>query len=627
MLTVSNLSKTYGSQVVFDVAGFTVGPGERVGLVGRNGSGKTTLLRLLLGQEDPDGGTIGFPRGYRMGHLSQQISFSEKTVLEEVCRYLGLSAEGADETYRAKRILFGLGFNEEDFFVRPWELSSGYQIRLNLAKVLVSAPDILLLDEPTNYLDIVSIRWLREFLQQWKGQLIIITHDRGFMDTVTTHTMGIFRGKIRKIAGPTEKLYQQILKEEEVLEQTRANEERVQKELESFINRFRAQATRARSVQSRIKTLQKRVLPEKIAEERDLDFQFTPAPFHGRWLIEATGLSFSYDPGGPPLIRSLRLSVGKRDRIGVIGKNGKGKTTLLSLLAGELQPTKGTIDIHENVKTAYFGQRNLDRLKPDRTIEEEILGALTDKSRGRARGICGAMLFEGDKALKKIGVLSGGERSRVLLGTLLASPANLLLLDEPTNHLDMESVDSLIEAIRDFEGAVIIATHSEMVLHVAVSKLIVFDRGGVDFYHGTYQDFLERVGWASEEGVVVTGQKEERQKAFPDKKGLRRLRAEVVTRRSRVLTPLQRQIALLEEKISDLEAGLARDEEALLRASQAGEGKSIVALSISIHEARLAIEEAFEALDSLSREHLLRSQEFEAALEEIGGLTETAYDR
>ena len=236
----------------------------------------------------------------------------------------------------------GLGFSMEDFSRHPLDLSGGYQVRLNLAKLLVSEPNLLLLDEPTNYLDIVSIRWLTRFLKGWRGELILITHDRDFMDGVTTHTMGIHRKKIRKIAGPTHKLYQQILMEEEVYEQTRINEEKKRKEVEQFINRFRAQATRARAVQSKIKALRRKERLEKMSGIKDLEFEFVPAPFTGKWLIEAKDISFSFEPEGPPLIDGLNLTVGKKDRIAVIGKNGKGKTTLLNLLAGELQPLNGS---------------------------------------------------------------------------------------------------------------------------------------------------------------------------------------------------------------------------------------------------------------------------------------------
>jgi ATP-binding cassette subfamily F protein 3 len=621
MLSVADLTKTYGPQVVFDAVNFTVGDGERVGLVGRNGSGKTTLLRLITAEEEPDSGSINIPRNYAIGYLSQTLSFVKGSVLGEASLALPPREDGTDETYKVKSILLGLGFDEADFRKNPLELSSGYQIRLNLAKVLVSKPDLLLLDEPTNYLDIVSVRWLGRFLREWKGELILITHDRTFMDSVTTHMMGIHRESMRKIAGSTHKLYQQILQEEEVYEKTRVNDERKRKELEQFINRFRAQATRARVVQSKIKVLDRTKSRERLEQAKVLDFQFPAAPFSGKWLIEARDLCFSYD-GGPFLIDGLTFAVGRRGRIGIIGKNGKGKTTLLSLLAGDLTPVQGTVGRSANLRTNYFGQVNIDRLSGEGTVEEEILQATPDFSRGAARNICGSMLFEGDRALKKIAVLSGGEKSRVLLGKMLAAPANLLLLDEPTNHLDMESVDSLIEAVDAFEGAVILATHSEMILHALAERLIVFEGGKPWLFEGTYGDFLERVGWqdeqtaAPETGRVVDRIDKKWQRA--EKKELKRLRAAIIAERSAALSPLSQRISRLEKTIMELEGRIEADNLTLGRATQAGQGKTIAALSISIHDARKRIDEVFGELEAASKEHLARAREFEARLKAVG---------
>ena len=285
--------------MIFDAVSFTVNPGERIGLVGRNGHGKTTFFRMILGEEKPDDGVINIPSGYTVGHLSQHISFTRPTVLEEGCVGLPKSEDGRDESYKVKTILTGLGVSPGALDRNPYELSGGYQIRLNLAKVLVESPNLLLLDEPTNYLDIVSIRWLTQFLRNWKNELILITHDRDFMDSVTTHTMGVHRCNIRKTAGPTEKLYNQLLLEEEVYEQTRINEDKKRKETEQFINRFRAQATRARAVQSKIKALQKKGTLEKIAAIKNLDFEFSAAPFTGKFLLEAGDISFGFTPEEP----------------------------------------------------------------------------------------------------------------------------------------------------------------------------------------------------------------------------------------------------------------------------------------------------------------------------------------
>jgi ATP-binding cassette subfamily F protein 3 len=618
VIQVSNLSKAYGTQVIFDNVGFTVNAGERIGLVGKNGHGKTTLLRMITGEAKPDAGVISIPNNYTVGYLSQYLQFSEDSVLKEGCIGLKPSDDGRDESYRAEVILMGLGFSMEDFPRHPLELSGGYQVRLNLARLLVSEPDLLLLDEPTNYLDIVSIRWLAKFLKSWRGELILITHDRDFMDGVTTHTMGIHRNKIRKIAGPTHKLYQQILMEEEVYEQARINEEKRRKEAEQFINRFRAQATRARAVQSKIKALQKRGSLEKMSGIKDLEFEFSPAPFMGKWLIEAKDISFSFELKEPLLIDGLNLTIGKRDRIAVIGKNGKGKTTLLNLLAGELQPVKGAVVHHPHTRLAYFGQTNIQRLDPEKTVEEEILEARSDCNRNAARNICGIMMFEGDSALKKVKVLSGGEKSRVLLGKLIVSPANLLLLDEPTNHLDMESVDSLLEAIDAFEGAVMIVTHSEMILNAVATRLIVFDDDSVKVFEGTYADFLDKWGWKDENAAAIRSRQDPWKSGNgPNRKDMRRIKAELINSRSRTLGPLQSRISEIEEAITQLEQVTGQDTQALINASVKGYGESINRLSRSIHESRGKIDILFEELETLTDKLNVKTREFEERLEAL----------
>ena len=621
MIQVSNLEKSYGQQVIFDKIGFSINAGERVGLVGRNGHGKTTLFRMILGEEHPDSGTISIPNNYSLGHLSQHISFTQDTVLKEGCLGLRAVDDGRDETYRVKSILMGLGFSEDDFQRHPSELSGGFQIRLNLTKLLVSEKNLLLLDEPTNYLDIVSIRWLTQFLRNWKDELILITHDRDFMDSVTTHTMAIHRCKVRKVEGPTWKVYDQLLMEEEVNEQTRINDEKKRNEAEQFINRFRAQATKAKAVQSRIKALQRKEKIEKITAIKNLDFEFNYTPFSGKLLMNAEEVSFSFgdlEADSQPLINKFSLAVGKDERIALIGKNGKGKTTLLNLLAGELQPLEGSIMHHPNLKLAYFGQTNINRLNPDQTVEQEMMDAIPDNNRRAARNICGTMMFSGDNALKKVSVLSGGEKSRVLLGKLLVAPANMLLLDEPTNHLDMESIDSLLEAIDAFKGAVIIVTHSEMILHGVATRLIVFDNDRISLFEGTYQDFLDRVGWANEDqpGNGKTKNTNGQNKGV-NKKELRKMRAELINERSRAVGALQNRINEIEKTIMQLEQGIEKDTKALLKATEKGDWQASSELSKSVHSARGKIDKLFDELEPLTEKVVTKSKEFEERLSEI----------
>ena len=617
MLQVTNIQKSFGKQTLFDGVSFTVNSRERVGLVGRNGHGKSTLFRMILGEEHQDAGTISAPSGYTFGHLSQHIHFTENTVLQEACLALPENEDHVDLTWKAETILHGLGFTNEDLALPPASLSGGFQVRLNLAKVLASEPNLLLLDEPTNYLDIVSVRWLTQFLRAWRNEMIIITHDREFMDSVTTHTMIIHRHKVRKVAGGTRKLYDQILLEEEIYEKTRLNDEKKRKEVEQFINRFRAQATKASAVQSRIKALAKHQVLQKLEDIQTLDFTFRSAPFEAKWLMTVEGLSFAFGPEAPPLIDGLSFAVGKRDRIGVIGKNGKGKTTLLNLLARELSPTDGEIKSHPNTKIAYFGQTNINRLQPEKTALQEILDAHPDHAQGESRSICGLMMFEGDNALKKVSVLSGGEKSRVLLGKLLVSPANLLLLDEPTNHLDMESIDSLIEAIEAFDGAVIIVTHSELILEAVATKLIVYDNDEVSVFEGTYLDFLERVGWSDEGGVKTKkGRRQEAEKST-NRKDAKKQRAAIVGERSKTLSGLKKRIDAIEEEITQLEFDVQQDTQRLTEASIKGKALDIKHLSQAIRENKARIDALFTDLAAATNEHDAQAAEFDRRLAEL----------
>ena len=495
MIKINQLSKSYFARELFTDVTFQMNAGERMGLVGRNGHGKSTLFKLILGQEEADSGEITIPRNYRIGHLEQHLHFTQPTILAEAA--LGLPEEESHSLYKAEAILFGLGFSAIDLGKAPREFSGGFQIRINLAKLLLADPNLLLLDEPTNYLDITSVRWIAGYLTHFNGEVILISHDRDFMDSVTTHTAVIDRGRIRKFAGGTAKAYGQIVLESEIHEKTRANEERKRAHAEAFVNRFRAQASKAKMVQSRIKMLERLPKLEALAAVQSLDFEFRHAPFAAKTLLEARNVSFGYT-AEHLLFRQLDLTVNARDRIAVIGNNGKGKSTLLNLLSGGLKPLTGEIKAHPNMKLGYFGQTNIQRLNPKLTIEQEIEQANPALTRTQVRNICGTMMFGGDLALKKISVLSGGEKSRTLLGKILAHPSNLLLLDEPNNHLDMESIDALIESLHNFPGALLIVTHNEGILRALATKLVIFHRGRVDVFDTGYDEFLEKIGWEDE---------------------------------------------------------------------------------------------------------------------------------
>ncbi len=611
MLTVQNLSKAYGSQLVFDECNMVMSQGERLGFVGRNGHGKTTLFRMLMGEEQPDSGGLVMPRDYTIGHLSQHLHFEQANILDEVTAVLGDRV--AEEGYRAEAALMGLGFSLEDLSRPASEFSGGYQIRINLARVLVEQPNLLLLDEPTNYLDILSLRWLRRFLREWRNELIIISHDRQFMNSVTTHTMAIHRKKLRRMAGTVEKLFSQIGSEEEIYESTRLNEAKKRKQEERFIERFRSKASKATLVQSRIKALAKRGQMEALGNEQDLVFKFREAPFHSSTMMTVEDLAFGY-PDGPTLLERLSLTIDKGDRIAIIGPNGKGKTTLLNLLANELKPTHGVIKSNPNTNVAYFGQTNIARLDERNTVEEELLAVQPDSSRSAVRGLCGLLMFSGDTALKKIKVLSGGERSRVLLGKLLASPANMLMLDEPTNHLDIESVEGLLDAVEAFAGSVLLVTHSEMVLERLATRLIIFDGGKVTLFEGGYRDFMDRIGWQSEVGTRPAA----KPTAKKNPKELRKLRAEIFAERSRVTSPQKKAVEKAEKKIEQLEAQVAELDAAMLVAAEKGRNDDIGEINSKAKQKRHQIDQQFERLEKLMEALDVARAAFDERLEALG---------
>ncbi|WP_373500887.1 ATP-binding cassette domain-containing protein [Desulfococcus sp.] len=637
MISIENISKSFGGQTLFEKAGVKLNPRERVGLVGRNGHGKTTLFRLILGEEAPDEGEIVIPKNYRIGYVEQHIRFTEETVLQEGMR--GLPESESDHHWKVEKVLSGLGFSDADMHRNPNEFSGGYQVRLNLAKVLVSDPDLLLLDEPTNYLDITSIRWIERFLQAWPRELLLITHNRGFMDKVITHTIAIHRKKFRKITGDTGQLYAQIAQDEEVYEKTRINDERRQKEIELFISRFRAKARLANMVQSRIKTLDKMEKRNKLEEIKTLEFSFRSKPFRGKQVMTVENLTFAY-PGCPPLIRDLSFQATPGDRICIVGKNGKGKTTLIKLLGGMMAPDAGQILYNPNITRGFFEQTNVQSLVDSRTVLEEILYADEGIDQQRSRNICGAMMFEGDDALKKVEVLSGGEKSRVMLGKLLAAPVNLLLLDEPTNHLDMESCDSLLAALDNFDGVVIMVTHNEMFLHTLARRLIVFQDDAVTLFEGSYARFLEKGGWREESAGGALKAADRTADPAPDapsntpqsrlngalekaagpklgKKDLRRLRSEILKERAKIVKPIEKKIAGAENAIDGHEKAMETLHREMQEASEMGDGTKIVAVSQAIHAAETAIEGHFKDLEALTALLEKESARFDQRLVQI----------
>jgi ATP-binding cassette subfamily F protein 3 len=606
LISIENLSKSYLNKQLFDKISFKVNPKEKLGLVGRNGHGKTTLIKIIVGEESPDEGTINIPKNYSIGYVKQHLKFKEKTILSEAV--LSLKKEDKDQIWKVEKILFGLGFSKEDLQKSPLIFSGGFQVRLNLAKVLISEPDLLLLDEPTNYLDISSIRWMENFLKNWKKELILITHDRFFMDKVVTHILGIHRQKIIKIKGNTNKLYAQIEKEEEIYEKTRINEEQRRKEMELFISRFRAKARLANMVQSRIKTLEKMEKKSQLEKIKNLNFSFNYKPYSGKILLNASNIYFGYTEERL-LIKDFNITIGNNEKICIIGKNGKGKTTLLRLLSGDLPPQRGSININKEVSIGIYEQTNIDSLNENLTVLEETVNYSEDLDTLTARNACAAMMFDGDDALKKISVLSGGEKSRVMLSKIIAKPCNLLFLDEPTNHLDMQSCDALLEAIKNFKGSVVMVTHNEMFLKTIAEKLIIFQNNKIELFEGGYDYFLEKIGWDEE-----NDRQDSKRLSVHSKKLNRKKRAEIIKEKSKIINPLKEKINCIENEIEKCENEIKKLNAELIQLSEQGDYKKSLEINKQLEELNKKIEILFEDLEKYTTTYEEKEKYFESLI-------------
>jgi len=545
MIELSNISKSYPTGELYSELNLRLNQGEKVGLVGRNGTGKSTLFKLILGEEQPDSGEVKLPKAYKIGALKQYFDFTEKTLIDETA--MALSEDDKYDIYKAEKILFGLGFSEDDLQKSPKSFSGGFQIRINLAKLLLTEPNMLLLDEPTNYLDILSIRWLKAFLKSFAGEVILITHDREFMDSVCTHTLGIIRRSAFMIQGSTRKFFEQILANEEHHEKQKIAQDKKIKDLEEFIAKNKARAATSTLAQSKVKILEKMEILEDINYEANLNFDFKYKDTSAKYLVEVKDLSFGYTQDNT-LFKNITFALSRGETIGIIGKNGKGKSTLLNAIAGELEAQVGSVNFHPSCTFGHFGQTNISHLNQNNTIMDEIYTVNHKLPESVIRKICGLMMFGGDNAKKKISLLSGGEKSRVMLAKIIAKDVNLLFLDEPTNHLDIDSIDALTTAIKAFKGSCMIVTHSEELLRAVCDRLIIFTNDGADYFNGSYDEFLNKIGWEDDAGE----EKKKVVKPKRNKKEIKKLRAAIVTEKSKATKPIKDEIEKLEVEIPTL---------------------------------------------------------------------------
>ncbi len=604
MVSLENVTVSFGGTDLFRDVQLMVNQQDRIGLVGRNGAGKSTLFHVIAGDMAPSEGRVNRPHDLRIGFLAQHIArrddrsvmgetleaFEELNAIErELARINALlaSAEGgspqdhdrlamrlADLTDRyhlmgggreealAERTLLGLGFEREQFDQPTIQLSGGWRMRIELAKILLRTPDLLLLDEPTNHLDIESIQWLEDYLKGYAGALMLVSHDRRFLDTVTTRTVELSLGKARSFNVPYTQ-YMELRKEQHAQQEAAyRNQQREIEKTEDFINRFRYKPAKSNQVQSRIRMLEKMELVE--VEETDnskLSIRFPPAPRAGDTVLRVEDVAMGF--GGKTVFSDAHFSVERGEKVAFVGRNGEGKTTMARVILGELQATKGAVKIGNNVEIGYFAQDQESVLDPNLTVFETVDRVAVGSIRTKIRDLLGAFLFRGEDVDKPVRVLSGGERNRLAMVKLMLHPYNLLILDEPTNHLDIQAKDILKQALQRYDGTLILVSHDRDFLSGLVGKVYEFGHGRVREHLGGIEDFLNTRKLADLEQLNATevadvaADSSKPKSASREEWKQRKQRDNEIQRHRRTIEQLEREIANGEAKQKEMEAQLA----------------------------------------------------------------------
>ena len=595
MISLDNLTVSYGGWTLFDGISFLINEKDRIGLVGKNGAGKTTLLRIITGEQQPTEGAVTINGECSIGYLPQQMRVADTTTLkaetekafDEVLRLeaeiASLTSEIASRTdyesegYEAllhrlndaqdryhilggdtreadiEKTLLGLGFKRTDFDRATSEFSGGWRMRIELAKLLLRRPSIFLLDEPTNHLDIESIQWLEEYLKNYNGAVLLISHDRAFLDNVTTRTVELSLGQIYDYKVPYSKFVE--LRAERRAQQQAAyeNQQRMIEKTEEFIEKFRYKPTKSNQVQSRIKQLER--LERIEVEEEDLatlNIKFPPAPRSGQIVAEVKEVGKAF--GEKRIFSDFTFTLERGQKIALVGRNGEGKTTMARMLIGELEATEGTIKIGANVNIGYYAQNQDDLMDGEFTVYDTLDRVAVGDIRTRLRDILGAFLFRGEDIDKKVKVLSGGERSRLAMARLMLEPYNLLILDEPTNHMDMRSKDILKRAIQKYDGTVVIVSHDRDFLDGIVDRVYEFRDGGVKEYLGGIYYFLEK--------RKVESLQEIERKATPVANATKeastgKLSYEQRKEQEKLLRKLRKAVEVIEEELAKIEGEIA----------------------------------------------------------------------
>jgi ATP-binding cassette, subfamily F, member 3 len=643
MISINQLTVDFGGFNLFNEISFMIGPKERIGLVGKNGAGKSTLLKIIFGADQPTSGSVSKPKDISFGYLPQQMKYqSGKTVYQEALTAFtelnhlekeikSLETEIAHRTdyesdkYHAlidrlaelnerlhilgvadkdamiEQTLKGLGYKGEDFSRQTTEFSGGWRMRIELAKILLRKPEVLLLDEPTNHLDIESIQWLEDFLKDYYGSVILVSHDRTFLDNITKRTIEISLGKIYDYKAPYTK-YLELRRER--MEQQKAafdNQQKMISDTERFIERFRYKATKAVQVQSRIKQLEKLDIIEIDEEDHaSIHFIFPPAPRSGTIVVETENLSKAY--GHHTVINGIDLIIERTEKVAFIGRNGEGKTTLSRIIVGELDYT-GNLKTGHNVKIGYYAQNQDQLLDENLTVLETLDRVAVGDVRTKIRNILGSFLFSGETVDKKVKVLSGGERSRLALAKLLLEPYNLLVLDEPTNHLDIKSKEILKNALKKYDGTLIVVSHDRDFLDGLVEKIYEFRDKKIKEHSGDIYEFLKKKKIDNlkeiERKTVQKSEKAEMQVSENKQNYLDRKELEKQRRK------IQSQLKVVEDKVSALEKEISEAELKLSQGIMAGPDFFTYynQLKLQLDEEMLKWEEIHEELDKFEKEN------------------------